>query len=611
MMRLILILLLVLMPVASLAGWVTLPYENTFTTQTDLDNAADTWGDNECQTWTLEQGAGFDGSPVAVSTFHNCGQDVQGGLGEFHWASQSDEANHTSHTNVGFLAYFGSTYPDATGDDQKIVLFLDNEGARPKMQQGQWTEQNITTFAPCSSAGGHCYFADGSEYPTLVDTFKIEDYLEQWVWIEYEVIQNTSVKLYIYTQDGVFSGLYLDNVTYGAEATSQYAMQHLFAYWADDITGVDSNSYVKLDNLNIAESFIGPPTGFLTGDINGDCGASDGATLSEPPTSGRCLTGTAGTVTLVDTTYSWDCSGIGDTATDDSCTATYEAAAQTNTGLPFTSSFELGDTSEWVQGGQGTFTATTTGDPTEGSYAVYAPLTSGTNSDNYRDFIFGDHVNYGADPVDEVWLEVDSKFNSGYTWPDNSQKIIIINLTDGLVTDRRYQVIIQVNSSGEYVVDNTDIGDWIFNGNVQNRNLPASSVRFDEWDNLKLHAKLNDPGSANGEIRLWVNDVLKIEYTDVDIRESTSYNMNKLILSTYATTSSGSDGTQWHDNVSLYDVDPDWFGTTPVIPEITTVNLLSGAAVTLTDGRWISFGDYEPVEPTGGFPYTFPITFEE
>jgi hypothetical protein len=81
-------------------------------------------------------------------------------------------------------------------------------------------------------------------------------------------------------------------------------------------------------------------------------------------------------------------------------------------------------------------------------------------------------------------------------------------------------------------------------------------VRFGQWDALKLYVRLNDPGLANGVVRLWVNDELKISYTDVDIRRNTSYGMNKLIISTYTTGDGGSNGVQWHDDFLLSTTDP-------------------------------------------------------
>lgn len=564
MIKLILILALLLIPLPSLAFNVTLPYSNDFDTDQDLADVYNWDSAGHSIVYTREATGGYGDSGSCIKgVLSDHGSDDQSGLGQIFWGDE-DVGNDEDQINIGYMINIGPDFTSATDNTHHKSLLLWGGTAgdgyvRPMLTYREYYS-DYQTVAPCCSAAGPCtFYGNSQDNPDGSDTYQMDDYVGEWVWIEFEVIAGTHARLYVYTQDGSLSGAYstTTDATANAAILATHGIDLLWGYW-EGVTGATADSYIKLDNLRISTSFIGPPAGFISGDVDGACGSADGGTFSSIPTSNLCSTGTATTVTMVSTTYSWDCEGTG-TGTDDSCTATYQAASG-DTGLPFTSSFEDGTTStEWPLGGQGTFTTTTTGNPPDGSYAVYASLTSGTHSDNYLDFVFGDHVNATSeDIVEEVWLEVESKFETGYTWPSDSQKIILLNLTDGSSTQRRYQVIIQVDSDGEYVVDNTDIGDWTFHGNSQNTNLPATDVTFDQWDNLKLHVSLNTSGSANGVVQLWINDVLKIDYSNVDIRESTSYGINKLILSTYATDSSGSNGTQWHDDVMLTDVDPGW-----------------------------------------------------
>lgn len=231
------------------------------------------------------------------------------------------------------------------------------------------------------------------------------------------------------------------------------------------------------------------------------------------------------------------------------------------TGLPFLENFEDQTWSKWAYSPAGNIQIL--GDPgcAEGSYCVRGVLTSGTHSDNYADFLFGDHVSVGRPDkvkVEDVWVKLRVKFSSGYVWPGSSQKIAIFNLTDGVSLGRRYQVYIYVNALGRYVVDHSYIDTWQFFGLPQN--IPAGSApvtaRFDTWDELKLHARLNTPGQSNGVVELWINGVKKIEYTNVNIRQGTAYGINKFILSTYATPSSGSNGQQWFDDIQVTTTDP-------------------------------------------------------
>lgn len=584
----ILFLTFLLAPSFVSAVQVTLPYQNNFTSSSEFSAATGTWGSNEAQTWYHDQSGGYgDNGSCVRSQIHTNGGNVQGGLGEFHWASEDDEANHTSRTNVGFLFWPGSGYTQAMrSGGQKVLLFLDGEGARPKLFQREYYS-DFTAFAPCQNAGGNCTFMAGGDNPTPADTFHIEDYEEQWVWIEFEIIQNTSIKLYIYTQDGAFNGLYINNTAHGARATSQYALQHLFAYFTSGAVSGASSAYFKVDNLNIAESFIGPPNGFINGsDINtysltltkiendgsgtvisspGDinCGSTCFDTFNENSIVTLSATGD-------DVSWSGDCDANGAVnigTSDKACTATFTGTSPptdttpSNNGLPWTADFETGNLGEFNASITPLLSVSTTA-PQSGLYAARAPLTAGTHSDNYADHLFGDFYNVGLDKVEELNLELYSKFDPGYVWPSDSHKIAVFNLTDGNVSARRYQVMIMVNSRGEYLVDHTYMDTWQFFGLTQNRNGSVVTVREGQWDKLRMYVKLNDPDISNGIVRLWINDLLKVEYTDVNIRENTDFGMNKLIMSSYATDSSGSNGVQWYDNWSLSTPD------TEVIPSL-------------------------------------------
>ena len=243
------------------------------------------------------------------------------------------------------------------------------------------------------------------------------------------------------------------------------------------------------------------------------------------------------------------------------------AAHSQSTRLPFSSTFEGGNFSEW-DGFRNTTGVTIESSGCQSGRCARAPLVTGTTSDNYGDFYFGDHVSSGGSKVEEVWLSFYSKFDSGITWPNRSQKLAIINLTDGVSSERRYQVYAYVRPNGEYAVDKSDIATWTFTGLYQNVGGAATSVRLGQWDKLKLYVKLNTPNQANGIVRLWVNGTLKVDYANVDIRAGTSMGLNKLILSSYATQGSGSAGVQWWDSFKLQATDPD--AGTAVLPNPPT-----------------------------------------
>lgn len=231
-------------------------------------------------------------------------------------------------------------------------------------------------------------------------------------------------------------------------------------------------------------------------------------------------------------------------------------AATGNMGLPFTSGLETGNFSEWNGFGvTGAITASAQ-NPAQGNYAARIQLTQGTHSEGYVEHRFGDFYNIGLDKVEEAYLELDSKFDPGYVWPGDSQKIAILNLTNGTDSQRRYQVYVYVDRNGRYAVDHSDIANWRFYGLPQNVGN-AVSVREGQWDHLKLYVRLNTPGLSDGVVQLWINGQLKVSYNSVNIRGGTNYGMGKLIVGSYATDASGSNGIQWWDNVMLSPIDPD------------------------------------------------------
>lgn len=238
------------------------------------------------------------------------------------------------------------------------------------------------------------------------------------------------------------------------------------------------------------------------------------------------------------------------------------------TGLPFRSSFESGDYREWAGGRDATMTVTTA-TATDGTHSVQSVNTAGQPTDNYKDYVFGDNPRVNGTPVtvqNGVWLELDSRFDTGFQFGSNVHKIAIINL-ENEAGRRRYQIIINVwSDTRNYFVEHLK---WNEDGSF-NRALPGMSqnvgtavpARLGQWDHLKLFIKPNTSGQSNGIIRLWVNGVLKTEYTNCALREDTNYLPNKLIMANYVNVLDTSGIQRW-DNWYLGETDQ---GTTTVRP---------------------------------------------
>ena len=231
--------------------------------------------------------------------------------------------------------------------------------------------------------------------------------------------------------------------------------------------------------------------------------------------------------------------------------------------LPFRSSFESGDFSEWNGGLDATMTVTST-QATAGSRSAQSVMISGQVTDNYKEYVFGNHPRVNGAPVTSttgMWLSFDSKLDTGFRFATgaNVHKIAIVNFEDENAR-RRYQLILNVYiPTQQYFIEHLVWNaDRTFNrampGLFENVGTPVT-VRFGQWDKIKMFIKPNTPGRADGVLRMWVNDVLKLENTALNMRESTSYVPNKLIMSNYVNTSTAV-GTQRWDNWYMGETEP-------------------------------------------------------
>lgn len=238
-------------------------------------------------------------------------------------------------------------------------------------------------------------------------------------------------------------------------------------------------------------------------------------------------------------------------------------SASAATRLPFSSNFETGDFSEWDGGLVGELSVTSP-DAAEGRFAAQGRVTSGQVANQYMDFIFGDHVRVGGTGVTAstgLWLQFDSKFDSDFVFgrSANLHKIAIINFEDENGR-RRYQILVNVwTGSREYYLEHLKWNaDRSFNrampGLGQNIGTPVKA-RLGQWDRLLVFLRPNTPGRADGEVRFWVNGVLKAEYRDITLREDTTYSPNKLIMGNYVTDTTTSGVQRW-DNFYLGETDP-------------------------------------------------------
>jgi hypothetical protein len=88
--------------------------------------------------------------------------------------------------------------------------------------------------------------------------FFYSNYDNQWVAIELEMISSGVFRIYLWTQDGRYNGLYMEarNMAPGTPMITGFSGM----YFHD--SGAANGSYIMVDEVVLSDSFIGPPPGF-------------------------------------------------------------------------------------------------------------------------------------------------------------------------------------------------------------------------------------------------------------------------------------------------------------------------------------------------------------
>jgi hypothetical protein len=303
---------------------------------------------------------------------------------------------------------------------------------------------------------------------------------------------------------------------------------------------VPITAYTATDNIGV--------TGYLITESSSVPSLSDPHWSSSPLASYQFFS--AGAKTL----YAWakDAAGNISTSLNDNVTITLPSSGQT--GLPFSDGFESGSFSLW-DGSSGQIAVYNSG-CRSGSHCSRATITSGSDSTAYADYYFGQKE--GKNPVDELTMTTYVKFDSITSWPVYAHKITNLNIYDGN-GDQSYQVLLGVAGSnsgraGQYYIENTYWKDWEFFSHYQNQGTPTSVVNG-QWDKLSVYVKLNTLGASNGIIKLSVNDVLKLSYNNLNIRENTTDTFGKMIMTSMANSAATDSGYEIWDDYSLQEGD--------------------------------------------------------
>jgi len=234
--------------------------------------------------------------------------------------------------------------------------------------------------------------------------------------------------------------------------------------------------------------------------------------------------------------------------------------------LPFSDGFESGDFRAW-NGGRVNGFSVSSASALSGQYAARGSSTLGTGTDYYQEAVFGDHPRARSTPVTNgLYVKFSHKFDSGMSLGTAADlhKVILINFEDGNDL-RREQIILNVfgttpigTNRGQYVIENIHWNtDRTFGSSQFFRQNQGTAVAYrpGEWDTIKIYIRPNTVGQNDGTVRVWINNALKIEHTNISMR-LTGYNPNLVIIGYYAP-DTDIQGTRYWDNVSISETDPD------------------------------------------------------
>ncbi|RJP20780.1 MAG: hypothetical protein C4529_08800 [Deltaproteobacteria bacterium] len=248
---------------------ITFPHTENFNTQSQYYNDL-IWIDDTVMTFTHEATGGWQGSGAPKFTFVNSAGEQSSGIGIINFPISGGAGPR--RVNVRWLVYYGPTYESIGMTETKSLILARCNGNCTAHdvsgQRGMVLESHSPPFvnAPyiCENieAGGTEPQEPGKPL------FVTADRLGQWISFEAEYDLNNSIaKLYIDTQDGVQNsegGTRPYKVwTAWDTSNSWWGISWLMGYW-EARSGVNANSYFKIDELAIDTRYIGPPSGFRT-----------------------------------------------------------------------------------------------------------------------------------------------------------------------------------------------------------------------------------------------------------------------------------------------------------------------------------------------------------
>jgi len=170
-----------------------------------------------------------------------------------------------NQVNVRFLIFHGSTWQEYGANNKVFIL----DGVNARDQRAMVISRETGEYVAWGACSGTvCKYESGGLFPDGTETFRIGNKPlhreEEWISVEVETnVAEQYVRLYIYTQDGQFNGLYIEQ-TLDISSDPTWMRLDMIGGFMDPASQEDPNNYFIIDEVKLSTSLIGPPADFLT-----------------------------------------------------------------------------------------------------------------------------------------------------------------------------------------------------------------------------------------------------------------------------------------------------------------------------------------------------------
>ena len=238
----------------------SLPFSENF----NSNNYSDLVWITQGATHTWVSTAGFNGSGAARFTGPNA--EGYAALGQFIFGMSTIP----EQINARFLVWHGRLWHELGAGGKLMILNRNGVSGRPMIIATDFTDGNYESWGACD--GTVCEHGGGDFWPNGNEALKLGDRTlgggrrsNEWISVELEANTRTGmIKLYIDTQDGAMSGLYVQKYMDSGLGGTWSMIDLIGGYMNWGNVRSDPENYFMIDELVISSTRIGPPANFRT-----------------------------------------------------------------------------------------------------------------------------------------------------------------------------------------------------------------------------------------------------------------------------------------------------------------------------------------------------------